>query len=501
MMMSPLFQGSRKAILTRACLIIAVVALVDWRVETYISFGFLYLFPMLMVGGCLRRWQTALLALLCVGLAEEFDAVQWTQAAGIPRMILMFAAYFGSGLFAHELARNRHLAAQHLNDIEREVELRREAENQLQALIASSPAAIITLDASANVLLANDAAHRLFGLPAGALPGKPIATYLPTLAAVPALKHAVNPLRAVMQCHGRRADGGVFLAGIWFSTYSTRSGPRLAAVVADASEDLRDREESGLQHLLAGSRVLMGAVFHEIRNMCGAISVVRANLAGHAGLTDSEDFRTLGALVEGLERLASAELRQSAGDELEAVDLGRILEDLRIVVEPALAEEDIAIRWDVPANLPRVWGDRQSILQIFLNLAKNSRRAMATSALRELTISVTPPASPSGQTVLVRFRDTGPGVANPERLFQPFQRGAEAVGLGLYLSKAFARASLGDLRHQPEPSGCCFVLELMVAGQGAGRRRSTENEQSSNPSGGRSRAVSGEPQPASRSRV
>ena len=61
---------------------------------------------------------------------------------------------------------------------------------------------------------------------------------------------------------------------------------------------------------------------------------------------------------------------------------------------------------------------------------------------------------------MVRVRDTGHGIANPERLFQPFQEGAEATGLGLYLSRALVRTFNGDLRYEPGPAGCCFALDL-----------------------------------------
>ena len=63
--------------------------------------------------------------------------------------------------------------------------------------------------------------------------------------------------------------------------------------------------------------------------------------------------------------------------------------------------------------------------------------------------------------MVVRVRDTGRGVSNPERLFQPFQEGAEATGLGLYLSRALVRTFNGDLRYEPESLGCCFALDLM----------------------------------------
>jgi C4-dicarboxylate-specific signal transduction histidine kinase len=260
-----------------------------------------------------------------------------------------------------------------------------------------------------------------------------------------------------MQCRGRRQDGEVFLADIWFSTYKTKSGARLAAMLIDSSEDLRDREEFSLHQLLAGSRLVVSAVSHEIRNVCGAISVVYTNLSRKAALAQNEDFRALGTLVEGLGKIATLELRQSTGSqELTGVDLYQLVEELRIVTEPALQGSGVCVHWDLPQGLPRVLGDRHSLLQVLLNLVKNSQRALEDQEFRELSIS----ACIEGEQVVLRVRDSGSGVANPERLFQPFQLGAEATGLGLYLSRAFVRAFKGNLRYEPQPACCCFALNL-----------------------------------------
>ncbi len=50
--------------LVRAVILIALIALIDWRVETNVSLGFLYLFPMLMVGVSLNRWQIGIVGAL-----------------------------------------------------------------------------------------------------------------------------------------------------------------------------------------------------------------------------------------------------------------------------------------------------------------------------------------------------------------------------------------------------------------------------------------------------
>jgi len=298
----------------------------------------------------------------------------------------------------------------------------------------------------------------LLGFEPETLPGESIKDFLPPLARVPPADESTPSFRTAMQCSGRRREGDVFLADVWFSTYKTSAGPRLAAMLVDSSENLRDKEESSLHHLLVASRLAVGAVSHEIRNVCGAMSVVYENLSRDPELAQSEDFRALGNLLEGLGKIATLELRQSAGsEELATVDLCSVLDELRIVIEPPLRESSITIRWELPDALPLVWADRHNLLQVFLNLIKNSQRAMQDRERKELTVS----ASVESGRVVVRVRDTGHGIPDPERLFQPFQQGAEATGLGLYLSRAFVRKFKGDLRYEPEPAGCCFALDLL----------------------------------------
>jgi PAS domain S-box-containing protein len=457
-MFSFFLRLSRNKLLFIAAMMILIVALIDWRVELNVSFGFLYLFPLVIVGSCLPRWQLAILAGLCAFLAERFSPFTWDLAAGVPRDIFMFAAYFGTALFAHESAKNRRLAERHVREVEQEAVLRRDAEQQLEALIESSPAAILTVDSAGKIVMANQAAHVLLGFEPGTLPGESIKDFLPPLARVPSADESTPSFRTAMQCSGRRRDGEVFLADVWFSTYKTSAGPRLAAMLVDSSEDLRDIEESSLHHLMVASRLTVGAVSHEVRNICGAIAVVYENLSRHHELAVSEDFRALGDLVEGLGKIAAFELRQSAGSEEPAsVDLAAVLDDLRIVISPSLRDAGVLVRWHVPKTLPRVWAERHNLLQVLLNLAKNSQRAMQDQEVKEFRVS----AAVEGERVVVRVRDTGHGISNPERLFQPFQEGAEATGLGLYLSRALVRTFNGDLRYEPGPPGCCFALDLV----------------------------------------
>ena len=139
-----LLLGSRKAILLRAGILIAIIALADWKVEGEIPLGFLYLFPMLLAGSACSRWQIALIAALCTFLTELFDSFAWLLPSGIPRDILIFAAFLSTGLFVNVIVRSRQLLSQHLDRIEKEIAARREAEEQMKILIESSPAAVFT---------------------------------------------------------------------------------------------------------------------------------------------------------------------------------------------------------------------------------------------------------------------------------------------------------------------------------------------------------------------
>jgi len=451
-------RTNRKILLFAAVVLTCMIAVVDWYTRPFISIGFLYLFPMMLISGIFKRWQIIAASVVCAVLQEFYSNLPLDNA--IPRLIFSWLGFAGTGLFLFELLRNRRSVLAHLDEVESQSRQRREAEEQLQMLVDSSPAAILTVGASGEILLANEAAQELFNADVDDLPGKSISRYIPAL--YTALRSGQSRLyRTAIQCRAQRADGKPFLAGTWFSTYRAESGGnRLAAIVVDLSEELTNREDLSLDYLLKNARILMSAVSHEIRNLAGAALVFHQNLSRVEALKGNEDFEALGTLIQGLEKLSSMELTAGASDQdRQTVELAPVLDELRVLIETVCRDSDIELEWAATDQSRSVWADHYGLIQVFLNLLKNSRRALESVSEKRIKISTVH----EERSVIIRLQDTGPGIPDPQILFRAFQRDAEATGLGLYVSRALMKSFGGDLSFEPAEHGSTFVVTLQAA--------------------------------------
>jgi two-component system, LuxR family, sensor kinase FixL len=440
-----------------ASVLAAIIAYSDWKIEE-VSVGFLYVLPILMASATLRGWQIIAIAIACGFLREWFSPLQGTPGAAL-RVCIGAAGFALAGYFVSELNRQRHTVAQHLREREQQMQLRIDAERQLQVVIETSPLGILTLNGEGRILLANSSAQHLLRLEQQPLSGQEIQPYLPILKRFLNMQQSAANLRTAVESRGQRADGEAFLAHVWLSTFVSRCGLRLAAFIWDASENLRDREGSGLDSMMATSRVLIGTISHEIRNLAAAAAAAYRELAKDFARTHRERFRALGAVIEALENISASGLRLAAHSSKAVADLGMVLDEVRVLIDASFRDEQAVTQWSIPERLPLVEADHHSLLQVFLNLARNSEAAMRDAPERTLRVE----ATVDNDMVLVRFLDTGPGVANPETLFKPFQPGAASTGLGLYISRAVLKSYGGDLRHEPDPRGGCFVVQLWPA--------------------------------------
>jgi two-component system sensor kinase FixL len=440
-----------------AAALIASIAYSDWKIVE-VSVGFLYVLPILMASATMRTWQIIAVASACAVLREWFSPLHDTPGSGM-RVLIGAAGFALAGYFVSQLNQQRRSVIDHLIERERQMRLRADAERQLQVVIETSPLGIVTLDSEGRVLLANSSAQHLLRLEQGALAGRQINTYLPILKRFLSIRDSAAELRTVVETRGQRADGEAFLAHVWLSTFISGSGLCLAAFIWDSSENLRDREGTGLDSMMATSRVLIGAMSHEIRNLAAAAAAAYRELAHELSPAQREHSQALGTVIDALENVATSGLKLAARTSAAVADLGMVLDEARVLIEASFRDEGSVAQWLIPESLPLVEADHHSLLQVFLNLARNSERAMKGRAEKVLRVEV----SIEADLVRIRFRDSGPGVSNPGALFKPFHPGASSTGLGLYISRAVLKSYGGDLHAESEGQGGCFVVQLWAA--------------------------------------
>jgi two-component system sensor kinase FixL len=131
---------------------------------------------------------------------------------------------------------------------------------------------------------------------------------------------------------------------------------------------------------------------------------------------------------------------------------------LRVLIETVCRDSDIELEWTATDQSRLVWADHSALIQVFLNLVKNSRRALESVREKRITISTVH----QERSVIIRLEDTGPGISDPRVLFRAFHRDAEASGLGLYVSRAMMKSFGGDLSFEPAEKVCTFAVTLQA---------------------------------------
>ena len=448
----PVSRRTRVVVLSLCALAIAGLTLCERWLGPKVPLASLFFLPLLVAAAFVPRWTIFLLAIVVVLEREIFGPFAWDRSAPV-RISLSLVAFTGAALFAGELVRNGRI----MRRMREEALARADAEGEARALVESSPAAVLTVDSEGKIARANEAARRLLGFAHGSPEGEAIESYIPLLAQLLRSKRTIRAMRTVVEASGHLRGGETFYAHIWVSLYEGRSGPRLAAIVSDVTEQLRDREESGLRQLLSSSRIIAGAVSHEIRNLAAAASVVYQNLNNCPGIRDNPDYVALGRVIESVLKLSSQELQDDSEEVLEGVDVAELLQELRTIISPTFDEAGAGLDWGIAAALPHVRAEHSGLLQVFINLAQNSCRALKGRPQGQLRISA---ERLTGESVIVRFSDNGPGISAAERMFQPLQSGASSTGFGLFISRAIIRTFGGELHHTQQPGECCFVVEL-----------------------------------------
>ncbi len=215
----------------------------------------------------------------------------------------------------------------------------------------------------------------------------------------------------------------------------------------------------------AGGIPEITSLVHDLRN---PLSTIHAAVEVLISSTPSEPqvhriARNLYGASVRMKELLDEVLTRSRGTAggVEPCDLRDLVTSAVDKVALAAEGQSVEVVQNVPENLV-VPLDRQRIQRVLVNLLVNALDVMPNGG----TIRIS--AIPERHSVVIKVRDTGPGIA-PEirpRLFEPFATAGKAAGLGLGL--ALCRQAVighgGQMWVEAGSRGACFAFRLPSPG-------------------------------------
>jgi two-component system NtrC family sensor kinase len=149
----------------------------------------------------------------------------------------------------------------------------------------------------------------------------------------------------------------------------------------------------------------------------------------------------------------------------EPSDINTLIERVLELRNYDLRVRNIDVQMDLEPELPQTMADANQLQQVFLNIVINAEQAMRTDVGEGVLRIAT---RTDGQSVLVSFRDSGPGMSaeTVRRIFDPFfttKDAGEGTGLGLTISYGIIEEHGGRIWADSERGkGTTFHIELPI---------------------------------------
>ncbi|MHC3436506.1 ATP-binding protein [Natrialbaceae archaeon A-gly3] len=349
----------------------------------------------------------------------------------------------------------------------RQTELTEASERRFQSVFDGTLDALLLTNDDGEYVEANPAACELLGAPREELLGRSVAGVTPADDDV--IAEMWEEFLESGEQRGEfpviRADGEERVVE-FAATANVQPGRHLSAL-----RDVTDRKESEEALLAERETVefLNQVLRHEVLN---AMNVILAEAQFVRERADEEDRERVDAIlargdhvVTVIQNVRSIVETLTDDDQLTAVDLSRVLEDVLEDARTSFPDATITVDGEIPEDV--VVTANGLLASVFENLVHNAIRHNDREPV--VTVGV----ETAGRSVRVAVADNGPGIPDEDKreVFGKGERGIKSPGsgFGLYIADTLVTHFGGDVELEDnDPRGAVFTVSLPLTDGDAG---------------------------------
>ncbi len=345
------------------------------------------------------------------------------------------------------------------------------------AILAALPMPAVVFDEEDRFRYVNPAAELFFQLSFGSLAVLRLGDLLPPDSRLFALLAQVRQHEAPVSDHDLTLDSprlnrrGVAAHG---APLPEMPGAVVLTLQDGSTAQMMNRQLNFLG-AARGASAMAEMLAHEVKNPLSGIRGAAQLLEQSS--TDDGDRELCQLIQDEADRIRNLVDRMDMFSdrpvELAPVNIHQVLDHVRRVAQTGFAAH-LRITEEYDPSLPPVWGNRDQLVQILLNLVKNAAEAvdplsgeivLATAYHHGVRIAVPGSKERVHVPLQVIVRDNGPGIPEPVRatLFEPFvttKRGGQGLGLAL-VAKLVADQG-GLIECDSRPGRTIFRLSLAM---------------------------------------